>query len=145
MPINVSLPTSGVDPLTGRSFTFFTQQGGGQIRPNRVGDPNTGIDPRTDRFLFLDVNAFRLQPINTPGNSGLNVGWGPKFWNTDFGITKRFLVTEQKSFDFRFELFNAFNHVNFRSPASVWGESGFGQITDSFAPRQIQIAVRFGF
>src|SRR5262249_4371203 len=110
-----------------------------------VANPNTGIDPRTDRLRFLDVNAFQLQPINTPGNAARNVAWAPQFWNFDIGLTKRFPVTEQKYFDFRLETFNTFNHVNFRSPASVWGSAGFGNITAPYPPRQIQLALRFAF
>jgi hypothetical protein len=145
LPVNVSVGATGTDPLTGRNYAFLPSSGGGQIRPDRVGDPNTGIDPRTDRFRFLDVNAFRLQALNTPGNAARNVAWGPQFWNADIGITKRFPVWEGKSFDFRFEMFNALNHVNFRNPSAVWSASNFGQITDAYPPRQMQVALRFAF
>jgi hypothetical protein len=130
----------------GGCYTFFTSSGGGQIRPNRVGEANTSIDPRVDRFHFLNINAFSLQAINTPGNSARNVAWGPQCWNVDSGITKRFPITEQKYFDFRFEAFNLFNHVNFQPPpVTNWTAAGFGQITTSYPARQVQIAVRFAF
>lgn len=150
LPVNVTLPTSGVDPTTGKSFSFFSGQGGGQIRPNIVGDPNTGISPETNRAAFLNVNAFALQPINTPGDAARNVAWGPSAFNIDGGITKRFSAGEQRSVDFRMEFFNLMNHVNFGQPASTWGSSNFGLITSTAngalgSSRQIQLALRLAF
>ncbi len=145
LPVNVTMSSSGNDPITGQPFRFLPDSGGGSLRPNRVGDPNTGIDPKVDRFRFLDVNAFELQPIDTPGNAARNSAWGPNFWNFDLGINKRFAITETVHADFRFELFNAFNHTNFKLPASNWTRSSFGRINDAFAPRQIQWALRIGF
>ena len=150
LPVNVTLPTTGVDPTTNKSFSFFSSQGGGQIRPNIVGDPNTGISPETDRSAFLNLKAFSLQPINTPGNAARNVAWGPSAFDVDGGITKRFSIGERNSFDFRLELFNLMNHVNFGQPASTWGSANFGLITTAANgalgnPRQIQMALRFAF
>ena len=71
LPINISLSSTGVNPATNQNYTFLSRNGGG-LRPNRVGTPNTGIDPKTDRLHFLDVTAFQVQPLNTPGNSSRN-------------------------------------------------------------------------
>jgi hypothetical protein len=35
--------------------------------------------------------------------------------------------------------------VNFRNPDSVLGASNFGLIQTSYDPRQIQLALRYGF
>ena len=78
-------------------------------------------------------------------NAARNSAWGPGFWNADLGITKRFPVTESKHFDFRFEMFNMWNHTNFRNPNGAWQAVDFGVISDAYAPRQIQIPLRFGF
>ena len=145
LPVDIMMSDRGVDPITGQSFRFLRNSGGGRLRPDRVGDPNTGIDPKDDRFRFLDANAFALQTIDTPGNAARNTAWGPKSWNFDIGINKRFQITETVHADFRFEMFNTFNHTNFRAPSSNWSRSGFGRINDAFAPRQMQWALRFGF
>jgi hypothetical protein len=42
-----------------------TRRGG--LRPNRIGQPNTGIDPKDDRLHFLTPAAFSVQPVNTAG------------------------------------------------------------------------------
>jgi len=150
LPVNVTLPATGVNPTTNKTFSFFSGQGGGQIRPNIVGDPNTGISPETNRADFLNVNAFSLQPLNTPGNAARNVAWGPPAFDVDGGITKRFSAGERRSVDFRLELFNLMNHVNFGQPASTWGSANFGLITSTAngalgSSRQIQMALRFAF
>ena len=150
MPLNVTLAATGIDPVTGKSYKFFTNSGGDQLRPNRIGNPNTGISPETNRFEFLNINAFALQPINTPGNSARNVAWGPGAFNVDASLTKRFMIDEKRSVDFRFEAFNALNTVNFANPASVYGSTNFGVITATTIgalgnSRQIQMALRFAF
>ena len=146
LPVNVHIRSSGNDPTTGQPFRFLPYSGGGStLRPDRVGNGNTGIDPGTDRFNFLDANAYKLQPLNTPGNAARNSAWGPKFWNFDIGITKRFEINESVHADLRLELFNAFNHTNFTAPGSRWSAGGFGRISNAFSPRQIQWALRFGF
>lgn len=71
LPVNVSLNSSSTDPATRKSYRFFSRNGG-SLRPNRIGDPNTGIDPKTDRLHFLSLAAFAVQPVNTPGNSQRN-------------------------------------------------------------------------
>ena len=130
--MNVSLSESGNDPITGQPFEYLPGSGGGSLRPNRVGKPNTSIDPTEDRLHFLDVNAFSLPIINTPGNAARNVAWGPGFFNIDLGVTKRFPVSERMYFDFRFEMFNTFNHTNFKNPDGRWDSSNFGVVNRRF-------------
>jgi hypothetical protein len=145
LPVNVTLARTGTDPFTGRNYSYLPNSGGDQLRPNVVGDPLTGVDPSEDRTRYLDINAFAMPVINTPGNAPRNMTWGPAFWNVDIGLTKRFDVGLQKHIDVRIEAFNAFNHVNHRNPEAVLGASNFGQILTSYEPRQVQLAVRFGF
>lgn len=144
LPLNVTLAATGVDPATGRNYTFFGRNGGG-LRPDRVGDPNSGIDPRTDRLHFLSASAFTVQALNTPGNAGRNIALGPKLFNVNLTLVKRFAVTEGSAIDLRIEAFNAFNNVNFSNPALTLGAANFGSITSAGDPRQIQVAVRYRF
>jgi hypothetical protein len=59
---------------------------------------------------------FRIPPPGSNGNQGRNMFDGPSSWYVDFGITKRFRMTERWNLLFRAELFNAFNHPNFDNP-----------------------------
>jgi hypothetical protein len=55
-------------------------------------------------------------PANTPGR---NVFQGPNFWNFDFGVYKRFGITEDISVQLRSEFYNIFNHTNLFTPTAV--------------------------
>ncbi|MCU1326561.1 MAG: hypothetical protein JWN34_1931, partial [Bryobacterales bacterium] len=144
LPINVSLATTGINPVNNSNYTFFNRNGGG-LRPDRVGEANTGIDPKVDRLHFLNSGAFQLQALNTPGNAQRNVALGPKLFNVNLSLVKRFAVTERTALDLRFEAFNAFNTVNFANPNTSFGSAAFGQITGAGDARQVQVAVRFQF
>jgi hypothetical protein len=144
LPVNVSLNQTGTDPVTGARYAFLGRNGGA-LRPNLVGDPHTGIDPKQDRFRFLDPNAFRVQPVNTAGNAQRNVAVGPEFFTLDMTLTKRFAISERLSVDLRGEAFNLFNTVNFRNPNGAYGGSTFGVISSAFDGRQMQLAIRVAF
>jgi hypothetical protein len=147
LPLDVSLDPAGTDPITGQAINFNNIPNDfGDLRPNRIGNPNTGISPSDDRFHFLNVNAFQLQPLNTPGNSERNVAHGPRFGTLDLSLVKRFTLTERMNLDFRAEAFNFLNHTNYKDPSqTTWGDDGFGVIDDAFDPRVIQLAVRLRF
>ncbi|MDZ4799945.1 MAG: TonB-dependent receptor [Bryobacteraceae bacterium] len=144
LPVNVSLPTSGVDPNTGVRFTFLGRNGG-SLRPDRVGDPQTGIDPNEDRFNFLNPAAFRAQANNTHGNSSRNVAIGPGLWNVDLNLVKRFRITERYSAELRADVFNILNHTNFRNPGASFTSTTFGVIDNAFDPRVMQMSFRVRF
>lgn len=50
------------------------------------------------------------------GNFGRNVIIGPGFNNTDFSLIKRTKITERFTHEFRFEVFDIFNHANLGQP-----------------------------
>ncbi|MDX2269559.1 MAG: TonB-dependent receptor [Bryobacter sp.] len=144
LPINVGLNGTGTNPATGQNYRFLGRNGGG-LRPDRVGEANTGIDPKEDRFRFLDPAAFRVQTIDTAGNAARNTAYGPRFFSTDFNLAKYFSFTETQRVEVRFEAFNLFNTVNFNNPNTGFGGSSFGWITSARDPRIIQLAVRYQF
>jgi hypothetical protein len=56
-----------------------------------------------------------ITPNVTPGTIGQRVWlYGPRFWNDDLSLTKRFALTERASFTFQAEMLNVFNHPNFQ-------------------------------
>src|SRR5262245_5143559 len=56
LPVNVTLAGNGIDPHTGLSYTFLNRNGG-ELRPDRVGDPNSNSDARTDRSHYLNARS----------------------------------------------------------------------------------------
>ncbi|MEO7652459.1 MAG: hypothetical protein ABIZ80_18500, partial [Bryobacteraceae bacterium] len=71
------------------------------------------------------------------------IGPGTQSW--DLGIMKRFAINERHYLQFRGELFNALNHVNYGNPGLVLGTPGFGRIVSSGAARSVQFGLKYGF
>jgi hypothetical protein len=145
LPVDVNMGGSGNDPITRQAYAYLPNSGGGAYRPDRVGDPQTGISPKEDRFRFLNLQAYRLPAPQTPGNAARNSAWGPGFFNLDLGLTKRIPVSEKRYFDIRWEFFNVLNNTNFRNPNGSWTNVNYGVINNAYSPRQIQAALRFAF
>jgi outer membrane receptor protein involved in Fe transport len=100
---------------------------------------------------WFDTSPF-VVPVGRFGNLGRNVVIGPGFNNTDFSVIKRTKLTESQLIEFRWEVFDLFNHANFGQPGRVVGTANFGQITntrfptgDSGSSRQMQFALKYKF
>jgi len=99
------------------------------------------LDAWFDRTPFSAVPRF--------GNSGRNVIIGPTFNNTDIAVMKSLKIGDAAHMQFRFEVFDLFNHPNLGQPGNVVGTPTFGQITNTRFPtgesgssRQIQFGVK---
>ncbi|HEX6043086.1 MAG TPA: TonB-dependent receptor [Pyrinomonadaceae bacterium] len=100
---------------------------------------------------WFDISPF-IVPVGRFGSLGRNVVIGPGFNNTDFSVIKRTKLTESQLIEFRWEVFDVFNHANFGQPGRVVGSANFGQITntrfptgDSGSSRQMQFALKYKF
>ncbi|HLJ17276.1 MAG TPA: TonB-dependent receptor [Bryobacteraceae bacterium] len=94
---------------------------------------------------FFNTSVFQVNAIGTFGNSGKNILFGPRSFNTDLGLQKNFAIVERVSTQFRAEFFNAFNDVNFGVPGSTVGGSSFGKLTSAADPRILQFALKLMF
>ena len=63
----------------------------------------------------------------------------------DFSLHKQFRIREGQSFDFRVDMFNAFNHPIFQLPNGSMATANGGRVTDTSAPRQIMFGFRYSF
>jgi hypothetical protein len=114
----------------------------GTDRPNVVGDPNSG--PMTVAQWFNKA-AFAMPASGTFGNAGRNIIQGPSYKNLDLAISRKFIIYERVSLQFRGEVFNSLNHPNFALPLATVDGAGYGQITAAQDPRQIQFALKIVF
>ncbi|MBI4873810.1 MAG: TonB-dependent receptor [Acidobacteria bacterium] len=123
-------------------------QGGGQ-RPNSTGISSATPGAIKDRINgWFNPAAFVDAPPYTFGNVGrfLPDNFGPASQNWDVSILKTFPVTERFRLQFRAELFNAFNIVNFRNPAgTTFGQPDFGSITGTDSARVIQFGLKLSY
>jgi len=95
--------------------------------------------------------AFFATPCaGCDGNLGRNTFIGPNLVNTDQSLFKNIKMTERFNFQFRFEVFNAFNRANFILPSSATGANfanritsgNFGQSAGTRDPREIQFGLK---
>ncbi|MBI3693942.1 MAG: TonB-dependent receptor [Acidobacteria bacterium] len=146
-------------PVTLITSTDPTRQAvRGNVRPNRY-RPLTYSGQSIDNW-FGTGNAFCQQlgvddgkcAYGVPadgqfGTAAIGAERAPDFRNLDFGIGKKFAVTEAKYFDFRAEFFNFFNHSSFGPPnRNIASPSTFGIIGSTItSPRNIEMALKFYF
>lgn len=96
---------------------------------------NAAAFARTPQFQFGNVSRY-LSDVHNPPNFGLNAL-----------IEKRFSIAERYKVEFRTELFNVTNSVNFAGPQTNITSSTFGTIslTQVNNPRAIQFGLRVHF
>ena len=71
---------------------------------------------------------------------------GPRFINVDFSSIKKTRITETMNVEFRAEIFNLFNNVNYDNPDLDINSASFGRITSIVGrPRLMQFAIRLNF
>jgi outer membrane receptor protein involved in Fe transport len=86
-------------------------------------------------------------PLGFYGTYTRNSFHGPRHSNLDLALEKSTdLVGERTKLIFRAEAFNISNHAEFRPPSATSVTSGtFGQISGTYAPRILQLALRLTF
>ncbi len=105
-------------------------------------DPNLAPGTSSDatKVLFLNPEA------GTNGALGLSSLFGPRYLNFDFSTLKRTRLSERTDLEFRAEIFNLFNTVNFDNPVTNINSASFGRITSiTGRPRLLQFALRLNF
>jgi hypothetical protein len=111
-------------------------------RPNLIGNPNDG--PQTPGEWF-NTSAFTLPARFTLGNSGRNIVFGPGLANLDLSLQKSWSLRENQMLQFRWDVFNVFNHPNFNLPGRIFAASNFGVITSAQDARELQFALKYMF
>ena len=101
---------------------------------------------------WLNPNAFAQPALGTLGNMGPYNVFGPKFFEVDIALSRRFSILERLNMEIRGEAFNLTN--SFRPGNTTTGASGltttlnsgtFGQVLNALDPRIMQVAVKFAF
>jgi hypothetical protein len=137
---HTGLPIS-INPAQNNTGGFGFNQ-----RPDRV--PGVSPIPQNQNINdWINPAAFAQPAPFTFGNTSrfLSDLRAPGFVNWDMGLQKSWNFTETMRFQFRFELFNAFNHPNFFVPDSNLGDASFGTINNAYPARSLQFAGKFYF
>ncbi len=126
--------------------TVLNLGGERRARPNLVGNPVLPKSRRSiQRWFNTDAFAFYNPAPQAFGNAGVGIMRGPGLVNFDFTLAKNFYLTERRYFQFRTELFNAFNRANFGPPDIRRESSGFGRILTAGNARIIQFGLKLYF
>ncbi|HYO92271.1 MAG TPA: carboxypeptidase-like regulatory domain-containing protein [Pyrinomonadaceae bacterium] len=125
---------------------------GGLFRPG-FGRPNLcgsleqlnqrGSDPTE---AYFDATAL-CSSLGQYGNLPRNALRGPSQKRFDLGLSKTTLLTEKVGIEFRWDVFNVFNNVNFANPSGdLQDQTDFGRITNTVGgPRVMQFGAKLKF
>jgi hypothetical protein len=130
---------------------------------NFFGDARTSrVDRRGDGVYWFspdEIARFSFPAAGEIGFSGRNAFRGPRHFNLDASLVKRFRLSERQAIAFRAEFYNLFNNPNFAIPSNNLAvPASFGKISalasgtaggpvgsTSGGPRIVQLALRYQF
>ena len=112
------------------------------------GNAGIGRIRKTDRgveFFSAEERAMFSTPEVGETGSERNLFTGPGYFQVDMGIFKNFSIGTQR-LEFRTEIFNLLNTVNFSDPNILVTAGAFGTITDTrVPPRIVQFGLKYYF
>ena len=130
--------TGPVRTFNARKIQSFDSTCGGGTNANYYFDPSS-----FDCSLAYDTTNVLPGSLASFGNMGRNAIYGPGINNWDISFLKKFKLTESKNLEFRAEMFNAFNHVQFLNPDNNGYSGTFGQVSQDRGPRLVQFGLKF--
>lgn len=143
-PLGVSYSTTVSTDITGTA-----SQG---ARVVVTGDP---VLPKSERTFSRNFRTeiFQMPARGTIGSAAKTVIRGPGINNWDMAVFKNFPIHESARLQFRWELYNAFNHTQFSGldaaarfdPQGNQVNGRFGEFTAARSPRVMQFALRLYF
>jgi len=140
--INVNYGPAAANDVTGAIADY---RGLAVLRPNVTG---AGISQNENGIAntYFAGYTFSTPPVNDPfGDLSRDAFRAPGLWQLDTGFNKTFAVREKYRLQFRSEFFNILNKTNFGPPTATTTSSAFGTIRTTYAPRQIQFALKMIF
>jgi len=146
---------SGMAVGVGYSLVTATDITGSPTDSARIVVTGNPVLPKSERTFerFFRTDVFQAPAVGTIGNAARTLLREPGINNWDLVIFKDFPIREQVRFQFRWELYNAFNHTQFNGidTSARFDSAGrqvdtlFGQTTSSRDARRMQFALRFHF
>jgi hypothetical protein len=134
-------PFSVMAPGTSLNAPFNSQRAdvvksGEVAKPKAIGDAG----------VWFDTTAFAQVRDSRFGTAAFNVLRGPGYGNWDFGLFRRFQITERFDLQFRAESFNFTNTPHFNNPnGDTSNATNYGRVRGAFGERQFRFGLRLGF
>jgi hypothetical protein len=141
--------TGGLTVATTTSGTFANYAG----TDRNIGSVHYNSDGSVTFFTPAQVANFSFPAAGETGTSGRNAFRGPRFFNVDSSLVKRFKVTERQSMTFRAEAYNLLNNPNFiivANSINLNNTANFGKLQSTAgaqgtAARVMQLTLRYDF
>jgi hypothetical protein len=157
-------PTFSIPGIS--AYTMTGTQGLEGARLILVGDPGSG---HTDNpYQMFNTAAFKVPSPGSIGlESGLNYLVGPWINSLDLSVSKSIRLPDNRRIELRVDAFNTLNHTQFWQVNSVLtvrsltdptptnlpydannnlvNRSGFGTVSSTRSPREVQLMARFYF
>jgi hypothetical protein len=116
------------------------------LRANQIGDPNANQPQGFEGWFNAAAFASPVAGQTTAPSEGPGAVRLPGFWRTDLSLFKNLKFTERFGGQFRFEAFNAFNHLNPICCASfTLGNANFDKVRSARDPRILQLGLKLNF
>jgi hypothetical protein len=136
-------------PLGLGTATNLTNSFGGVSRPNSTGQSAKLEGSAQSRLTqWFNTAVFTTPAASTFGNVGRNLPDVRTHGvaNYDFTVFKNTAITERFQLQFRTEVFNLFNRVQFGRPGVALGTATFGVISSQINnPRLVQFGLRLNY
>jgi hypothetical protein len=130
---NRSTVTTGVD----NALTGMGGQRAVQVLDNPYGDKSPGN--------YLNRAAFAAPAAGTYSTLKPFTIVNPSRFQNDLAISRTFKVGGTSNLQFRWEIFNVINHVNYNAPVTSLNSASFGIIQSAADPRIMQFALKVDF
>ena len=132
-PITINLPNDNANVGPGPAQ-----------RPNLLRNPNLTQGRTPERWFNTD--AFAMPAPFTFGNAGRNIVYEDGEANVDLSLTKQFKIKDEAALEFRSEIFNVFNFLNFvGAPGRIAFTPNFGRLFNAGPSRQVQFGLKLTF
>jgi hypothetical protein len=155
---NALITLSSGQPVNILAGTNVSATGENKDRPNLVGNPFANIPVLTNTLAvqYFNPAAFAKPAAGTYGNLGRDAIYGPGLRSVDFSVFKNFPIKERIHGQFRVEIFNLFDDVNWANPTATLTSGTFGELTATRnsasapglgfgEPRNVQLALKIIF
>ncbi len=126
-------------------------------RPDLIANPNLSHGERTEGRYF-NTDAFQVVREPRFGTAPRMMVRQPGLWNVDFTVSKKFKTTESSGIVLRADIYNLFNHANWRTLDTTIrdvtnpsiGPAGtlinpYGRVNGFGDPREMQVSLKFEF
>lgn len=142
-------------PFTVLSQRYTTGNTANYTWANYSGATGIGSVSRAGNGVFFlsaaDLANFSFPSAGQIGTSGRNTFYGPRFFNIDLSMVKKFRITEKLAITFRTEAYNLINNPNFGGlSTNLNSPATFGKFSSTIGAqstnaRVLQMSGRFDF